>query len=131
MDFYSVLALLVFIALVLALYFIRKRKEYKYTLLDVAGIIFNVVLGVMVYPPLSVAGMMFGIDRFAQQPLQIALESITIAMGNLMPAVCVAGIGASVVLRRKEKRVPGFLIQFVGLIFFGLTLLIGKLSGSY
>ena len=101
MDGYSWIALLTLIVTVVAAWMIRKRKEYKYSMLDTSGIILNAVLIVMIYPPLSVVGALFEIGRFATEPLSIFLEGATIAMGRLMPAISVAGIGASVILRRK------------------------------
>ena len=131
MDVYSWIALLTLILTVFAIWKIRKSKEYKYSLLDTSSIILNFVLLAMVYPPLSVAGALFEIGQFATEPLSIFLESATIAMGRLMPAVSVAGIGASIILRRKEKPGLSFLVQFAGAAWFGIALLLGKLSGSY
>lgn len=131
MDFYSWIALLTVIATVFAVWKIRKRKEYKYSMLDISGIILNTVLIVMIYPPLSVSGALLGIDRFATEPVSIFLEDTAIAMGRIMPAVCVAGIGASVILRRKEKPGLSFLVQFAGGLWFCIMMLLAKLSGSY
>lgn len=131
MDGYSWIALLTLIVTVVAVWMIRKRKEYKYSALDISGIILNTVLIVMIYPPLSVVGALFEIGRFATEPLSIFLEGATIAMGRLMPAVSVAGIGASVILRRKEKPGLSFLVQFTGGIWFCIMMLLAKLSGSY
>ena len=131
MDGYSWIALLTLIVTVVAVWMIRKRKEYKYSMLDTSGIILNAVLIVMIYPPLSVVGALFEIGRFATEPLSIFLEGATIAMGRLMPAVSVAGIGASVILRRKEKPGLSFLVQFTGGIWFCIMMLLAKLSGSY
>ena len=131
MDGYSWIALLTLIITVLAIWKIRKRKEYKYSLLDTSGIILNTVLIVMIYPPLCVAAALLGIDRFATEAFSIFLEGAAIVMGKLMPAVCVAGIGASIVLRRKEKPGLSFLVQFAGGAWFCITLLLAKLSGSY
>ena len=39
MDFYSWIALVTFLAAVAAVWKIRKRKDYKYSLLDISGII--------------------------------------------------------------------------------------------
>jgi hypothetical protein len=110
---------------------IRKRKEYRYSMLDISGIILNTVLIVMIYPPLSVAGALLGIDRFATEPFSIFLEGAAIAMGRLMPAISVAGIGASIILRRKERRGLSFLVQFAGGMWFCITMLLAKFSGSY
>ena len=131
MDGYSWVALLTLIVTVMAVWKIRKRKEYKYSTLDISGIILNTVLIVMIYPPLSVVGALFEIGRFATEPLSIFLEGATIAMGRLMPSISVAGIGASVVLRRKEKPGLSFLVQFAGGIWFCIMMLLAKLSGSY
>jgi hypothetical protein len=131
MDGYSWIALLTLIVTVVAVWMIRKRKEYKYSMLDTSGIILNAVLIVMIYPPLSVVGALFEIGRFATEPLLIFLEGATIAMGRLMPSISVAGIGASVILRRKEKPGLSFLIQFAGGMWFCIMMLLARLSGSY
>ena len=131
MDGYSWVALLTLIVTVVAVWMIRKRKEYKYSMLDFSGIILNAVLIVMIYPPLSVVGALLGIDRFATQPFLVFLEGTAIAMGRLMPAISVAGIGVSIILRRKEKPGVSFLVQFAGGMWFCLMMLLAKLSGSY
>ena len=131
MDGYSWIVLLTLIVTVVAVWMIRKRKEYKYSALDISGIILNTVLIVMIYPPLSVVGALFEIGRFATEPLSIFLEGATIAMGRLMPSISVAGIGASVILRRKEKPGLSFLIQFAGGMWFCIMMLLARLSGSY
>ena len=131
MDGYSWVALLTLIVTVIAVWKIRKRKEYKYSALDMSGIILNTVLIVMIYPPLSVAGALFEIGRFATEPFLVFLEDATNAMGRLMPAISVAGIGASVILRRKEKPGLSYLVQFSGGIWFCVMMLLAKLSGSY
>lgn len=131
MDGYSLVALLILIVTVFAVWKIRKRKEYKYSTLDTAGIILNSVLIVMIYPPLSVAGALLGIVRVATEPFKIFLEGAAIAMGSLMPAISVAGIGASIILRRKEKPGLSFLVQFAGGVWFGITMLLALLSESF
>lgn len=131
MDAYSWIALLTLIATVLAVWKIRKCKEYQYTLLDMSGIILNVVLAVMVYPPLAVAGALLELMHYATAPLMILLEGAAIAMGRLMPAVAVAGIGASIILRRKEKPTLSFLLQFAGAVWFAVMMIFAKHSGTY
>jgi hypothetical protein len=131
MDGYSWVALLTLIVTVMAVWMIRKRKEYKYSALDTSSVILNTVLLVMIYPPLSLVGALLEIGRFGTEPLSIFLESATIAMGRLMPAISVGGIGASVILRRKEKPGLSFLVQFTGGIWFCIMMLLAKLSGSY
>lgn len=121
MDFYSWIAMLTLIAVVLAVWKVRKRKEYQYSLLDTSGIILNVVLAVMVYPPISLAGGLLGVVQLA--------PGVVLAMGRLLPAVCVVGIGASIVLRRKERPGMSFLAQFAGGAWFCATMLLSKLMG--
>lgn len=128
MDGYSWIALLTLIVTVVAVWMIRKRKEYKYSALDISGIILNTVLIVMIYPPLSVISGLLGFDRIATEPLAILLESASIAAGRLMPAISVAGIGASIILRRKEKPGLSFLVQFAGGMWFCITMLLARLS---
>ena len=131
MDGYSWIALLTVIITVVAVWMIRKRKEYQYTLLDTSGIILNTVLLVMVYPALSVAGLVLGFNRVTTGTVSAMLEGTAEAMGRLMPAVSVAGIGASVILRRKERPGISFLVQFAGVVWFAVMMLLGKLGGSY
>ena len=131
MDGYSWIALLTLIATVFAVWRIRKRKDYKYSLLDTSGIILNAVLIVMIYPPLSVASALLGIERLATEPFSIFLEGMAIAMGRLMPAISVAGVGTSIILRRKEKSGLSFLVQFAGGVWFCITMLLTRLIGSY
>ena len=131
MDGYSWIALLTLIVTVFAVWKICKPKEYQYSLLDTAGIILNFVLMFMIYPPISVVGALLEIGRSATEPISIFLENLAIGMGRLIPAVCVAGIGASVVLRRKEKPGVSFLVQCAGGAWFCVAMLVAKLSGSY
>lgn len=131
MDGYSWITLMTLIMTVFAVWKIRKPKDAKYSMLDTAGIILNTVLIVMIYPPFSVAGGLLGLYRFATEPFLIFLEGTAIAMGRLMPAISVAGIGASIILRRKGKSRSSFLVQFAGGAWFAFMMLLGVLSGSY
>lgn len=131
MDGYSWIALLTVVVTVVAVWMTRRREGHRYSTLDTSCVILNAVLIVMIYPPLSVGSALLGIDRFATDSFSIFLEGTAISMGRLMPAVSVAGIGASIILRRKEKPGLSFLIQFAGMAWFCLTMLLAKLSGSY
>ena len=131
MDLYSWINLITFLVTVFLVWKIRKRKEYKYSILDMSCMILNTVLILMIYPPLIVAGALLGIGRFATEPFSIFLEGVAVGMGYLMPAVSVASVGSSVILRRKEKRWLSFSVQFVGIVWFAISILLGKLSGSY
>ena len=131
MDIFSCIALLTMAGVVFAVFKIRKRREYRYSLLDYSGIILNTVLILFVYPPLTAAGALLGYERYATEPLSIFLEGTAIALGALVPAVAVAGIGASIILRRKEKPGWSFLVQFAGVVWFAVTLAVAYFSGSY
>ena len=131
MDGYSWIALLTLVVTVVAVWMTRRREGHRYSTLDTSCVILNAVLIFMIYPPLSVGSALLGIDRFATDSFSIFLEGTAISMGRLMPAVSVAGIGASIILRRKEKPGLSFLIQFAGMAWFCLTMLLAKLSGSY
>lgn len=130
MDVYSWVSLATVIITVLAVWKIRKRKEYQYSMLDTSGIILNVVLVVMIYPPLSVVCGLLGLYQEATEPFAVFLEDTAIALGRLMPAISVAGIGGSILLRRKEKPGLSFLVQFAGGVWFCIVMLLVKFSSN-
>lgn len=120
MDGYSILTLVVFILSAFVVIGVKKRKEYKYSLLDISGVILNLVIGIMVYPPLCLSGLLLsGSDA-----------GLLAVMVRLMPPVCVAGVASSVILRRLERPGPSFLAQFAGLLFYGLLLLLAIAGGN-
>ena len=80
------------------------------------------VRGVLMISAFWVAAGLLGLTQ--------GVVGLAVAMGRLTPAVCVAGIGASVILRRKENPGLSFLVQFAGGAWYGITLLVGILSGS-
>ena len=127
MDIYSWIALLTLIITAAVVWNTPKRKGHKNSLLDTSGIILNVVLIIMVYPPLAQAVGLLGGGQ-AASGVSVGLAMI---MGRLMPAVSVAGVGASVVLRRKGMSGMSFLLQFTGGVWFGIAALIGKLAGHF
>ena len=131
MDIFSYIAVATMIVTVFAVFRTRKRKEYKYSLLDYSGIILNTVLILFVYPPLTAAGALLGYERYATESLSIFLEGTAIVLGALVPAVSVAGIGASIILRRREKPGQSFLVQFAGVLWFAITMVVAHFSGSY
>ena len=129
MDGYSWIALLTMFFALAAVWNIHKRKEYVYSLLDTSGVILNTVLIFMVYPPLCVVGLLVG--AATAESASVFLKSIAVAMGRLMPAVSVAGVAASVILRRKEKPGISFLVQFAGGAWFCITMILGRLGGCF
>lgn len=123
MDLYSCISILVMFSVALALWKFRKRKDYHYSLLDTSGVILNVVLSIMIYPPLCVlCGLMTTGEYTDQFPM--VLEGAAIAFSRLLPAVCLGGIGASIVLRRKERSALSFLAQFAGAVWFCVIMLL-------
>ncbi len=123
MDVYSCVAILTWGIAAMALWKFRKRKDYQYSTLDTAGIILNTVLILMIYPPMCLGcGLMVTEEYYENAPN--LMERASIVLSSLMPSLCVAGVAASVVLRRKEKPVWSFAVQFVGAIFCGIIMLI-------
>ena len=128
MDGYSVISLLTLFVTALLLWKIRKDKDYKYSTLDTSSMILNTVLIVMVYPPLCVAAALMELNGFNSDTVGKILLATVTAMGGLMPAACVACIGASVILRRKERPVLSFFVQFAGALWFGIIVLLTLLG---
>ena len=124
MDAYSIISLLTIIVTILLIWKIRKPTDYSYSLLDTSGLILNLVLIVMIYPPLCVAAALMEIDAFATDRFGMILEANIAFMGRLMPSICVSCVGASTILRRKGKSVPSFLIQFVGAAWFAIIIVL-------
>lgn len=125
MDLYSCISILTLFTVALGLWKFRKPKECHYSLLDASGVILNTVLMVMIYPPLCIlSGLMATgeyIDRFP-----ILLEGAAVALTRLLPAACVGGIGASIVLRRRRRSVLSFAVQFTGAVWFGMIILLAS-----
>lgn len=99
--------------------------------LDKAGKITNIIL-IIVYCPLILFGFFAGFMT-GESILDIANPSVLQKiffiylpniLGLLGPVVALAGILFSVRLRNTGKSVPGFIVQFIPLIYYALFLLL-------
>ena len=100
----------------LCLIFVRKDKEYQYSKRDKAGIICNLIVGIVVAPFISVVCMLFGI-------VESHIELINQITYNI-PTITILCLALSVVFRRKGYSKPGFWIQFGGILPFVLILIL-------
>lgn len=125
MDIYACISILTMFTVALSLWKYRKPKDYQYSLLDISAIILNVVLGMMIYPPFCVLCGLMATGEYTDQ-FPIVLEGAAIVLSRLLPAVCVGSIGASIVLRRREKPTAGFLVQFAGAAWFCIIMMLAS-----
>lgn len=100
-------------------------KKATYNKLDKIGVVCNIVLAVL-YVPMSLYGIfsLFTADSMSMysEPVQNGI-TLLIGVGIALPFLSVAGILASVVLRKMGIRIWSFVIQFVPLILFGMMIL--------
>lgn len=95
-------------------------KKNKYKKLDKLGIIFNIILSIL-YIPISLYGVFSvffadSMDMYSKTIQNIIYVMITV--GVRLPFISVFSIVLSVILRKKGKRILGFIIQFIPLILF-------------
>ena len=93
--------------------------------IDKLGRILNTILCVL-YIPLSLFSwlvQMVSVDTIdATNPLYITWINIFCIISFFIPLLCIAGIVASILLRRKGYSVPSFIVQFIPLAVFVLNL---------
>lgn len=110
---------LIFVAIMsvfflLCLIFVRKDKEYRYSGLDKAGILFNFLLGIFAVPFITVSCMLFGL-------VESSMELINQITYNI-PSIAILCLALSVVFRRRGYSKAGFFVQFGGILPFLLVL---------
>ena len=115
MIFVSILLVFFF----LCLFFVRKDKEYQYSKLDKAGIIFNFLIGIFAVPFITFTCMMFGI-------VESHIELFNQIIYNI-PSITILCLALSVAVRRKGYSRTGFFIQFGGILAFAVTFLLDAL----
>ena len=104
-------------ALLLILIFVEKDPAQTPTGLSKISVLVNLLVAVAGFPFILIVSTLseiLGDTSLLQQLLY------------LTPTLTLAGVGASVVLRRRGYALPGLLIQFVGPVLFLLTVLIGE-----
>jgi len=102
----------------------RKKDNITYKLLDKISIGTNIVL----VPLYLVLSFLIAFLASIPDPEHSGFLGILGWIGAVLIAAAPVGfgaaIGASTALRRKGKTVAGFLMQFAGLVAFGLSLLL-------
>ena len=104
-------------ALVLCLIFVKKDREQMAGKGNKISIALNVLVLVLAFPFMLIVSTLseiLGDTSLLQQLLY------------LTPALTVAGVGVSLVLRRRGYALEGLLVQFVGPVLFVPTILIGQ-----
>ena len=99
-------------ALVACLILIRREQGLTYGILDKLGIGLNFLVAIIAFPFILITSVLSEILSDATAWQQILY---------LAPAITVLGIAASVILRRMGHKVLSFVIQFIGPVFFALT----------
>lgn len=95
--------------------------------LDKIGTVFNIILGVT-YIPLSLFSWLLQMASEgtidATNPLYISLIEIFCIISFIIPFLCIAGIIASLILRKKGYSISSFVVQFLPLVIFALNLIL-------
>lgn len=103
-DNIPIFVAIMLVFLILCLIFVRKDKDYTYSVLDKVGIVLNFLLGFVAVPIVCVICMLFGI-----------VESNVVLIDNIMyslPSLTILSLALSIVFRRKGYSKTGFFIQF-------------------
>lgn len=111
--FFVVIAILFFIA---CLIFIRRDKEYKYSILDKVGIAVNFLVGIVVIPFVTIVCFLFGI-------VESGVEIVNQTIYNI-PPLSIMCLALFVIFRRKGFSKTGFFIQLVGVIPFVIFIIL-------
>ena len=113
---FVVISLVFFIA---CLIFVRKDKDYKYSIFDKVGIVFNFLVGIVAIPFITFICYAFGI-------VESGAEIINQITYNT-PSIAIMLLAWSVVFRRKGFSKTGFYIQFAGIVPLVLILVFDAL----
>ena len=107
---FFVLLMLVF--LLVCIIFVRKDKEYKYSVLDKVGIVLNFIIGIIVIPFITNICFFFGL-------VETGVEIVDQLVYNI-PPLAIMCLSLSAIFRRKGFSKTGFFIQFGGILIFVL-----------
>ena len=98
------LTAIAYVILILCLIFVRKDKEYRYSVLDIIGIVLNFIIALVVVPFLCVFCMLFGI-----------VDSGVVIVDQIiynLPTLTLLCLEMSVIFRRRGFSKTGFFVQF-------------------
>lgn len=113
-DNLSVFVLVMTVFFLACLIFVRKEKEYTYSVLDKVSIGTNFAVGILAIPFITLMCFLFGI-------VESSIEIINQITYN-MPSFAILCLTLSIIFRRKGYSKTGFYIQFVGIVPFVLLL---------
>ena len=105
------------VSLLLCLAFVEKDLAQPGSWMNKIGIVLNLLVAVAAFPFMLIVATLSEI---------LGDTSVLQQLLYLTPALTLAGVGASVVLRRRGYALPGLLIQFIGPAVFALAVLIGE-----
>lgn len=105
--FFFVLMLLFLFACII---FVRKDKEYKYSVLDKIGIVLNFIVGFVAVPFIYIICTMYGLVGSGYEWIDQIIYTI--------PPFSVLCLALSVVFRRRGYSKTGFFIQLGGILAF-------------
>jgi hypothetical protein len=105
------------VALLLCLICVKRDREQTVKPADKIGVVINLLVAAVAFPFILIVSALSEI---------LGETSVMQQLLYLTPALTVAGVSASVVLRRRGYSPASFLIQFVGPVLFLLTVLIEK-----
>jgi hypothetical protein len=105
------------VALLLCLICVKRDREQTVKPEDKIGVVLNLLVAAVAFPFILI------VSAFSEI---LGETSVMQQLLYLTPALTVAGLSASVVLRRRGYSPASFLIQFVGPVLFLLTVLIEK-----
>ena len=119
-DNISIFVLITLVFLVLCLIFVRKDKEYKYSLVDKLGIGFNFAVGILAIPFITLMCFLHGI---------FGSDNIISQIVYNIPPFSIICLALSVVFRRKQFKKTGLVIQFAGTALFVIYLILESVFG--
>ena len=100
----------------------------KKPVLDVIGVITNILLSI-IYIPLSLVGSLMGMlsegYMYNTTLLQTVICDVITILCLFTPLVCLGGIVSSALLRIRGRSIPSFWVQFSGIFYIASILLLG------
>ena len=107
---------LMLVFLLVCIIFVRKDKEYKYSYLDKSCIIVNFIVGIIAVPFIFIICTLYGLVGSSYEWIDQFIYNI--------PPISIFCLALSVVFRRKGFSKTGFFVQFGGILFFVMFLLL-------